>query len=269
MARKHMGVSVTATPQPGRITYVGHATALIELDGTRLLTDPVLRPRILHIRRHAAEPAPQVSEAIDAVLLSHLHYDHLDIRSLRSLGPGLRIIVAPGGARTLRRRGFGRLEELAPGESAQVGGLEVVATPAEHDGRRLKAGPAVQAVGYDVRGTRRVYFAGDTDLYPGMAGLGGGIDVALLPIGGWGTRIGRGHLDPRRAAQAAAILRPRAVIPIHWGTLAQIGLGRRRARVLRDPPRRFVAQLAELAPDVEAAVLEPGEALELGGRPRE
>ena len=262
-----------APQRPARVTYVGHATALIELDGVRLLTDPVLRPRILHIVRHAAPPAPEISEDIDAVLLSHLHHDHLDVASLRQLGKDVRVLVGKGERGRFAGGAFARVEELAPGEATRVGEVEVVATEADHEGRRFKFGPAVEALGYDVRGSHRVYFAGDTDLHPGMSELaamaggaaaGGQIDVALLPIGGWGTKIGPGHLDGDRAARAAAMIQPRAVIPIHWGTLAQHGLSDTlRERILRDPPRRLEAALARLAPGVEAAILEPGESYEL------
>lgn len=250
-----------------RITYVGHATVLLELGGTRLLTDPVLRSRFLHIRRHADPPDPSVSEGIDAVLISHLHPDHLDFVSLREVGREVPVVCARSGARVVRRRGFRDATELDPGERTRVGEVEVIATQAEHDGRRYPLGRRVEALGYDLRaGNRRIYFAGDTAEFDEMAELAGGIDVALLPIGGWGPRIGPSHLNPHTAAEVAALLRPRIAIPIHWGTLLRVGLARSADRILRDPARRFAAQLAELAPEVEAAVLEPGESLELPAR---
>lgn len=246
-----------------RITFVGHATTLIELAGTRLLTDPVLGSRLLHIRRWAAPPGPGLRDRVDAVLISHLHHDHLDFSSLRRIGTDVPVIVPAGGARLLRRRGFTRVSEIAPGGRTRIGAVDVVATEAAHDGRRYPFGPRVDAVGFDLRAGRRVYFAGDTDLFEGMGALAGGIDVALLPIWGWGPRLGSGHLDPRAAAEAAALLKPAVAIPIHWGTLLRIGLGRRSEQLLRSPPRSFVAALAELAPAVEARVLEPGEAFDL------
>ncbi len=246
-----------------RITYVGHATVLLEIGATRLLTDPVLGARLLHIRRHAPPPAPEVTAAIDAVLISHLHHDHLDFASLRRLGKRTPIIAPAGAGRTLRRRGYRAVTELAVGETATVGAAAITATPARHEGRRLKLGPAVDAVGFAIAGAgRRLYFAGDTDLFDEMAALGE-LDVAMLPIAGWGPRVGKGHLDPRSAARAAALLRPRIAVPIHWGTLLRIGLTERVEELLERPARRFVAELAAAAPQVEAAVLEPGEALEL------
>ena len=194
-----------------RITYVGHATALLELDGVRVLTDPMLRPRLLRvIVRHSPAPDPEIAKRIDAVLISHLHHDHLDFASLRRIGLGVRVIAPPGGGRVIRRRGFENVIELAAGETTLVRGVEVRATDAIHDGRRHKIGPRVDAIGYLLRTpARTVYFAGDTDLFEGMDELAGNLDAALLPIGGWGTKVGAGHLDPGRAAVAAA-RRPRA-----------------------------------------------------------
>jgi L-ascorbate metabolism protein UlaG (beta-lactamase superfamily) len=248
-----------------RITYVGHATTLIELAGVRLLTDPVLRSRLLLlIRRHGATPASEISQAIDAVLISHLHADHLDFPSLRRLGRQMPVIVPSGGGRGLARRGFRNVVELDPGESTSVGPVEVRATPAAHEGRRWKAGRHVDAVGYLMHGGgRRLYFAGDTDLFEGMRDLAGSLDVALLPVAGWGPNIRVGHLDPDRAAQAAAILRPRIAVPIHWGTLLRADLARRWPDVLTAPPREFASRVAELAPSVDARVLAPGETLSL------
>ena len=113
------------------------------------------------------------------------------------------------------------------------------------------------AVGYLIAGTRRVYFAGDTDLFDGMSGLGEP-DVALLPIWGWGPRLGSGHMDPRRAAGAAAMIRPRIVVPIHWGTLYPRFLKHFRPDPLFLPPQEFARAMDELAPEVEVRLLAPG-----------
>jgi L-ascorbate metabolism protein UlaG (beta-lactamase superfamily) len=248
-----------------RITYVGHATVLLELDGVRMLTDPMLRSRLLLvIRRHIPEPDASLWTNLDAVLISHLHPDHLDFPSLRRLDRNTRVVVPVGGARILARRGFRNVVELEPGEATGIGSVSVRATQAEHEGRRYKVGPVVHALGYDLESPRRrAYFAGDTDLFEGMRELAGGLDVALLPIAGWGAHLHSGHLNPRRAAEAAAIMRPRIAVPIHWGTLLRAGLERRRPDLLTEPPREFEAALAKLAPGVEARVLAPGEALSL------
>lgn len=246
-----------------RVTWVGHATTLIELGGVRLLTDPVLRDRVLHIRRHGPSPPPQVAERIDAVLVSHLHPDHLDPPTLRGLGGDVPLIVPRGGGRTLARRGFRRVVEVSPGEETTVGDVRVVATRAVHDGRRYPIGRRVEALGYELRDRRAVYFAGDTDLFDEMEEMAGRIDVALLPVGGWGPRLRGRHLDCNSAAEAAAMIRPRVAVPIHWGSLLRIGLARARPELLSEPGREFAAQLARLAPEVDSRVLEPGESLSL------
>jgi L-ascorbate metabolism protein UlaG (beta-lactamase superfamily) len=241
-----------------RITWLGHATVLVELGGVRLLTDPVLRSRVAHLRRHGGAPRPP--ERIDAVLLSHLHYDHLDLPSLRMLEPRPRLVCPTGAGDFLARAGFPGAAELAPGESEQIGGLHAQATPAEHDGTRRPGGPVVDPIGFVLRGERSVYFAGDTDLFDGMAELGP-VDLALVPVAGWSPRLGPGHLDADRAARAVELLRPRVAVPIHWGTLHPVM--RSRGDWFTDPPARFAAQVAELMPEVEVRVLSPGESLEL------
>ena len=245
-----------------RVTYVGHATVLLELDGLRLLTDPVLRSRVGPLRRHGAPPAPGLAQGLDAVLISHLHHDHADLPSLRRIERDVPVFVSPGAGGFLRRQGFTAVTELAPGESARIGEIAVTATEALHPSQRRLERDS-EAVGFLLAGRRKVYFAGDTDLFDGMEGLGDGLDLALLPIWGWGTSIGRGHLDPERAARAAALLSPRIAVPIHWGTLFPLGLARLRPDPLRLPPREFATWMQRLAPQVEARVLAPGEGTSL------
>lgn len=242
-----------------RIVFLGHATVLIECDGVRLLTDPLLGHRVAHLRRVAAAPDPALLAGLDAVLLSHLHHDHLDLASLRSLGHDTPLLVPRGAGRWLARRRFTNVTELAPGESAGVGALAVSALPAHHDGRRHPAGARAQAVGFLARGSRSVYFAGDTELFGGMAELAGEIDVALLPVAGWGPTLGPGHMDPLDAARAAQMIEPRLAIPIHWGTLLPFGFGARHRRALGEPPKLFAEELARLAPQVRVRILAPGQ----------
>jgi L-ascorbate metabolism protein UlaG (beta-lactamase superfamily) len=245
-----------------RITYLGHATVLVEIAGARLLTDPILRRAVFGgiIRRAGATPEVH---SPDAVLLSHQHADHLDLPSLRSLGTATEIIAPRGAGKRLRKGGMSAVRELEAGDSEAVGGAKVIATPAVHDGRRLPFGPAIEALGYEIRGSgARIYFAGDTDLFDEMTDLAG-VDIALLPIGGWGTKVGEGHLDPERAARAAAMIRPRVAIPIHWGTMLRADLHRRRRDAHAPPAEEFRARMAELAPATEAEVLAPGESFEL------
>jgi L-ascorbate metabolism protein UlaG (beta-lactamase superfamily) len=243
--------------QADRVTYIGHATTLIEVGGTRVLTDPVLRPRVGHIRRIAA-PVTQDLEA-DAILLSHAHHDHLDFPSLALVPADTPAIAPPDLARLVRRRTRHDVIELAPGDRVRIGAVEIVATPALHDDRRLPWTPPLGAVGFLVMGSSRLYFAGDTDVFDGMSELSEDLDAALLPVWGWGPRVGPGHLDPRRAAQAAALLRPRVAVPIHWGTLAGPRVWWRADPEL--PVREFEQFLAHYAPGVTARIVPPGDSL--------
>jgi L-ascorbate metabolism protein UlaG (beta-lactamase superfamily) len=246
-----------------RLLFVGHSSVMIEMDGTRLLTDPLLRSRVAHLRRQVAPADLGAGEPPAAVLISHLHHDHLDLPSLRYLGRGTRLIVPSGAGRWLRRRGFSKVTELSEGESSSVGTLTVTAVPAEHDGNRPPGVVRAAALGYLVQGSRTVYFAGDTQLFDGMAALTPQVDVALLPVAGWGPRLGPGHMDPLDAARAAALLAPRMAIPIHWGTFLPIVIAARHRAALGDPPRLFAEHMTRLAPSVEVRILEPGEQTEL------
>jgi L-ascorbate metabolism protein UlaG (beta-lactamase superfamily) len=185
-----------------RIEYVGHATVQIDLDGVRLLTDPVLRNRVAHLRRSTRVP-PGSLRGIDAVLISHAHYDHLDLPSLEKLGKELPIVVPRGLGGLLRKRRFEAVLEVEVGETLAIGELEIRAVPAVHDRKRGPLGASADPVGYVVAGSKSVYFAGDTDLFDEMGELGP-VDVGLIPIWGWGPALGGGHLDPKRAAEAAA-----------------------------------------------------------------
>jgi L-ascorbate metabolism protein UlaG (beta-lactamase superfamily) len=246
-----------------RLTWLGHATALLELGGEHLLTDPVLRDRVAHLRRHASSPPPGVADGVDAVLLSHLHLDHADVASLRRLRRDVAVLVPRGAGPLLRARGFTQVRELRAGDRVQVGGAAVTAVPAVHDGRRHPLARPAEAIGFVVEGRRSVYFAGDTDIFDAMADLAGTLDAALLPVWGWGPSLGPGHMDPLAAARAVALLRPRVAVPIHWGTFFPAGLARWRGSALVEPARAFVRYVGELAPSVEVRVLAPGQSLAL------
>jgi L-ascorbate metabolism protein UlaG (beta-lactamase superfamily) len=246
-----------------RLIWVGHATVLLELGGVRLLTDPLLRTRLGHLRRHGAPPPPEVTQDIDAVLVSHVHLDHLDVRSLRSLTRRARAIAPDGAGRLLRRIGFAQVDEVVPGDRVAVGDATVTALPAVHDARRTPLGARVATLGYDIAGAQRVYFAGDTELFDGMHAFAGRFDVAMLPVWGWGPSLGPGHMDPLSAARAVAIVRPTVAVPIHWGTFFPVGLDVLRGSALVEPPRVFARHVAELAPNVQVRVLAPGDELTL------
>jgi L-ascorbate metabolism protein UlaG (beta-lactamase superfamily) len=238
------------------VTWLGHSCALIRLDGVCIATDPVLRDRIFHLRRKTPIDLDAL-DGVDAVLVSHLHFDHLDVPSLDRLDRAVPLVLPAGAGDLLRRRGFRDVREVVAGEEVDVGGLRMRATRAEHASTRRSGTRRTEPLGFVIAGTRSVYFAGDTDLFDEMGTLGP-IDVALLPVAGWGPRLPPGHLDPQRAAEALRRIRPRTAIPIHWGTYAPW-----RAPSGDDQPARAFAELAAtIAPGVDVRVLLPGESYE-------
>ncbi len=249
--------------RPLRIQFLGHATVLIDLDGTTILTDPVLRGRIAALMRRRSLSRDVSTDPADAVVISHMHHDHLDVPSLWRLGPDVKLLVPRRAGAFLARRGFRDVRELQAGDAVRIGTVRVVATPARHIGFRTPFGPWGGCLGFVLEGSTRVYFAGDTDLFPEMAAIGP-IDVALLPVAGWGPILGPGHMDPLQAARALRLIRPRVAIPIHWGTFAPIGIHLRRWPYLVNPPLDFVRHARHVAPDVEVRVLAPGESIDVG-----
>jgi L-ascorbate metabolism protein UlaG (beta-lactamase superfamily) len=245
-------------PGPARIVYVGHSTVLVDLDGVRLLTDPLLRPRLLHLRR-VGKVEDGALRGIDAVLISHAHFDHLDLPSLDRLGRDLPIIAPRGAVGLLKRKGFTSVSELAVGDELRVGSLVVRGVAALHKPERMPFGLRAEPMGHVIEGSRSVYFAGDTDVFDGMAALAP-VDVALVPIWGWGPSLGTGHMNPRSAAEAARLLRASVAVPIHWGTYFPAHTGLRGTPAFVDEPAaQFESHLREIAPEIEARILRPGE----------
>jgi L-ascorbate metabolism protein UlaG (beta-lactamase superfamily) len=256
--------------------FLGHSTVRVELAGRTVLTDPLLADTVGPLRRVVARPDPATWAGVDLVLISHLHGDHLHIPSLRTLGRAVRIVVPRGAGAWLRGRGFPRVDELSAGESMADGALTITAVRAEHSGHRwgprLTHGPATESLGYLIEGGgSTVYASGDTGLFAGMAALAKrAVDVALLPVWGWGPNLGPGHLDPVTAADAVALIQPRTVVPVHWGTLAVAGmtsvpspLRSRMRRLLVDPPHSFAAEVAARGLDARVVVTQPGSAVDL------
>ena len=240
------------------VTYTGHSTILIELDGVRLLTDPLLRPRVAHLGRLVDIP-DITGWQLDAVLISHMHWDHLDLPSLRLLGFDTHMIVPRGAGEYLRKKGFRSIEEIGLYEMTRIGRVTILATPAEHSGDRPLFGPTVDSLGYLIQGSQEIYFAGDTDLFPEMEVLSDSIDVALLPVWGYGPTLGAGHLDPYRAAQALPGIGAKMAVPIHWGTYCPIGMVWMQMAFLHYPPHSFQRYAQRIAPEVAVQILEPGQ----------
>jgi L-ascorbate metabolism protein UlaG (beta-lactamase superfamily) len=241
------------------LTWIGHSTVLLELDGKRFLTDPLLRTRVAHLRRVQPIDSGDLG-SLDAVLISHGHYDHLDVPSLRKLDPSVPVLAPARLASVLRRSGRRRIVEARAGDELAFGPVTVSATPAEHRGSGgLRRGE--EAVGFLLRGSASVYFAGDTDLFDGMADFAP-VDLALLPVSGWGRSLGAGHLDPERAAEAVSLLQARGAVPIHWGTYRPL---HHRADAADEPAQEFRRAVARAARETRVEILSPGATLDLSG----
>ena len=241
---------------PITVQFVGHATALIDLGGIRVLTDPFLRSRLGPLQRHGPLPDPSELEA-DVVVISHGHPDHFDERSLERV-PGRPVLVVPRGlGARCARVGARKVIEIGTDEIVDVEGLRIQAVRARH---WISPGaPRAQPVGYVLDHGGRVYFAGDTGRYPQMRDVAGGVDLALLPVWTWGPHLGPGHLGPRSAAEVARDIGAATVVPIHWGTLYPRHLHRVWRRALVEPGDRFAAHARQLAPDIDVRVMRPGE----------
>jgi len=241
--------------------------------GTTLLTDPVLTDRLAHLRRMAG-PRPVLPGAPDAVLLSHLHADHFHLASLRLI-PGNPLLIVPRGAAGFVARGLGRpfgerCVELSPGEETTVGTVRVRAVKAAHPGGR---GPWSKldavALGFVVEGSARSWYAGDTGLFPEMSDLGP-LDLALIPVGGWGPTLhAHEHLDPAQAAEALRRARAAWAVPVHYGTFWPMGMGRVRQHMFARPGAVFAERAGELAPETQVRVLGQGETLTIRATPRD
>ncbi|MGA5304689.1 MBL fold metallo-hydrolase [Nucisporomicrobium flavum] len=247
------------------VTWWGHSTMWLTDSGVSLLTDPLLTGRLAHLRRMAG-PAPALPGPPDAVLLSHLHADHFHLPSLKAL-PGEPLLVVPRGAAEFVAKGLGkaygdRCVELVPGEETRIGDVTVRAVPATHDGGR---GPwsrlRAVAMGFVVEGTTRTWYGGDTGLFDGMAELGP-LDLALIPVGGWGPTLhAHGHLDAEGGAEALRRVKASWAVPVHYGTFWPVGMSRLRPHMFAEPGTEFARHAAMAAPDAEVRVLAHGETL--------
>jgi L-ascorbate metabolism protein UlaG (beta-lactamase superfamily) len=242
------------------VTWWGHASTTVELGATRVATDPLLANRLYHLRRHGPRPPAAAADA-DLVLVSHLHADHLHRPSLHRFGAEVPLVVPRGAEELLPGRA---LHPVSPGDVIELAGVRVEVLAAAHDGRRAPGsrhrGPAL---GFRVSGEAgSFWFPGDTgsavDLVPVAP-----VDLALVPVGGWGPTLGDEHLDPQQAAAAVARVGARWAVPVHWGTFWPIGLERldRRThhRLFVTPGARFASALRVDAPATEAVVVAPGE----------
>ncbi|MBO0925750.1 MBL fold metallo-hydrolase [Cellulomonas sp. zg-ZUI199] len=247
-----------------RARWLGHATVVLDVGGVRLVTDPLLLPHAGLLRRRGAAPRRADWRGAAAVLLSHLHHDHAELASLRMLG-SVPVLAAPSSAHWLSTHGVDGVG-LPEGRWRTVAGdVRVRTVPAEHGHRPMPHRPNA-ATGFVVRGGGvTVWFAGDTGPFPGLARVpelaGAPVDLALVPVGGWGPRLSGGHLDPVEAARVCALVGARVAVPVHWGTL-HAPAGRRLPPGWMDRGgRAFEAAVRRVAPGVRPCVLAPGGAV--------
>lgn len=259
------------------VTWLGHASTVLDLGGVRVLTDPLLRRHAGLLRRRGAAPDRAVWSDPDVVLLSHLHHDHAELGSLHLLDD-VPVLTAPANARWLREHDVRGAQGLAEGVWATVGprgsharvaapgaGVRVRAVPAVHGDRPMPHRPNAANGFLLVADGLRLWFAGDTEPYPGMAQLpataGGPIDLALVPVGGWGPRLSGGHMDPVQAARTCAVVGARHAVPVHWGTLHAPASRRLPPGWMDRAGVAFASAVEREAPGCRAHVLEPGQRL--------
>ncbi|MEZ5092646.1 MBL fold metallo-hydrolase [Nocardioides sp.] len=265
-----------------RVTWVGHATVVLDLAGVRVLTDPLLRRHAGPLRRVGPAPDPAAWTGSDLVLVSHLHSDHASVASLRML-PGVPMLSAARNERWLASRVGARVVGAADDDWVRMtpeglaaptheagdpdDGVTVRLVRADHHSRPMPHRPN-EAHGHLLRSPEgSVWFAGDTSLYDDMSELpelaGGTVDLALLPIGGWGPRLSAGHMGPEEAVEACRRVRPRAVLPIHYGTFHARGMELGNLDWMTRPGRLFRRRLAAACPGVRLLDLPLGGSVEL------
>jgi L-ascorbate metabolism protein UlaG (beta-lactamase superfamily) len=215
-----------------RVTWLGHSTVLLEIDGRRVLTDPVFGDRASPVsfagpkRFHPVPVSIAELPKLDAVLLSHDHYDHLCRSSMEALARRqVPIVTALGVGQHLERFGVDPscITELDWQESARVGGVHFTATPAQHfSGRGVAGGNQTLWASWVIAGERRkVFFSGDTGLTPEFDNIGrrhGPFDLVMLEVGAFHPAWGTIHLGPENALSAFEMLGGGTLLPVHWGT---------------------------------------------------
>jgi L-ascorbate metabolism protein UlaG (beta-lactamase superfamily) len=251
-----------------RITYIGHATLLLEVAGSRFLTDPNFDPALGRFLARVSPPgiALDALPKLDAILVTHAHADHLSFASLNALPRDVPLLAPPPVAQWLRKLGYGHAEPLAPSGTARVGGVEVHAKAARHVGARYGVDRWRSAANMYLldAGTTSTLFAGDTALTDDTHDLaeeritrrGRRLDVALLPIGHapwWKPGFRRGHLTSDDALTLFERLDARYLIPYHWGTFNHV------TSKAHDAVTRLRSLVLSHARASDVRIIEPGE----------
>jgi len=245
------------------LTWIGHATFVLRLGGLLVATDPIWSERISGVVRREAPPGVAFESVppIDVVTVSHNHYDHLDIPTLRRIGNHAVYVTLPGNAPLLRGAGLDKVVELDWWQSHRVGAVEITAVPARHWSMRAPWNRNDMLWGgFVFRGPEGVaYHSGDTALFDGFAEIGkrtGPIDWAMLPIGAYEPRwfMEAQHMNPEDAGQAFERLGARTLVAMHWGTFKLTD------EPLGEPPTRIASYFQERALDRERLwILDVGE----------
>jgi len=257
-------------PQDLGVTFIGHSSFLLQIGGRKILVDPVFAKRLVVLRRQRL-PGLRVRElpAIDLVLLTHAHMDHLDIASLRQViqvtrrlrGKAPEVIVPKGVEDLVTKLGFSQVHGLAWWEHIDVRGLRVTMTPCQHWGARMFRDTHRGYGGYVIsNGNHSVYHSGDTAYFDGFREIGARLkpQVALLPIGAYFPDSYRTvHTSPEEAVQGFIELGAQQMIPMHYGTFP---LGR---EPMDEPVQRLKAEAARLGINGQLKVLEEGETMHL------
>lgn len=206
------------------VTWWGHSSTTIELGQVRVGTDPLFANHVAHLRRRGPTPTPAASE-LDLVLVSHLHADHLHVPSLAGVNRGVPIVVPKGARPYLGAISDRHFVEVEPGDSLDIEGVHLDVLPARHDGRRHPlARIAATAIGFRVDdGSQSFWYPGDTGPSNAMSEVAP-VDLAVVPIGGWGPTLGPEHMGPEDAAIAVGRVGARWAVPVHYGTLWPVGL---------------------------------------------
>lgn len=225
------------------ITFIGHSTALIHISDVNILTDPNFNDWV-SIMPRSRMPGMKIEDLppIDAILISHPHYDHLDKWTLKQFAKHIPILISKGNGEYIKDLGYSNVHELDVWEEVTIKDVKITTTPAAHSGSRIAWGVSdfPKALGFVLQGDKTIYFAGDTGLFDGLKEIGKRfqIDLAMLPVGAFRPRwfMKDHHMGPMDIPRAIKILDAKEMIPIHWGSfiMALDGV---------DEPKRILKEL--------------------------